>query len=141
MGGHGGLNILPQKRWNVYRRDNREKVQRDEEAAAREEQLRLEQSRRAEADVRLDRLRQARGTASASATTAPASESVVAAPDSGVEASEGDSGHINFFESLSGFGFLGSDEHREKKKAKVVPDLAPPFFFFFCKFILDFNYY
>lgn len=25
MGGHGGLNILPQKRWNVYRYDNREK--------------------------------------------------------------------------------------------------------------------
>ena len=30
MGGHGGLNILPQKRWNVYRRDNREKVENDE---------------------------------------------------------------------------------------------------------------
>jgi len=22
MGGHGGLNILPQKKWNVYRKDN-----------------------------------------------------------------------------------------------------------------------
>lgn len=30
MGGHGGLNILPQKRWNVYRQDNREKVAEDE---------------------------------------------------------------------------------------------------------------
>ncbi|KAL4421345.1 hypothetical protein ABPG75_010636 [Micractinium tetrahymenae] len=30
MGGHGGLNILPQKRWNVYNRDNRLKVARDE---------------------------------------------------------------------------------------------------------------
>lgn len=29
MGGHGGLNILPQKRWNVYNHDNREKVDRD----------------------------------------------------------------------------------------------------------------
>lgn len=29
MGGHGGLNILPQKRWNVYRQDNKEKVQKD----------------------------------------------------------------------------------------------------------------
>ncbi|CAL9154612.1 unnamed protein product [Musa hybrid cultivar] len=46
MGGHGGLNILPQKRWNVYNYENREKVRRDEEAAAREEQLQREESRR-----------------------------------------------------------------------------------------------
>jgi hypothetical protein len=26
MGGHGGLNILPQKSWNVYGRENRYKV-------------------------------------------------------------------------------------------------------------------
>lgn len=30
MGGHGGLNILPQKKWNVYNYDNREKVEQDE---------------------------------------------------------------------------------------------------------------
>lgn len=29
MGGHGGLNILPQKKWNVYNHDNREIVNRD----------------------------------------------------------------------------------------------------------------
>ena len=33
MGGHGGLNILPQKKWNVYNMDNRNKVERDEEKA------------------------------------------------------------------------------------------------------------
>lgn len=31
MGGHGGLNILPQKRWNVYNYNNRERVRKDKE--------------------------------------------------------------------------------------------------------------
>eukprot|EP01070_Trichotokara_eunicae_P005199 Trichotokara_eunicae@DN4389_c0_g1_i1.p1 len=30
MGGHGGLNILPQKKWNVYNQDNKIKVRKDE---------------------------------------------------------------------------------------------------------------
>ncbi|KAK1274340.1 hypothetical protein QJS04_geneDACA012411 [Acorus gramineus] len=64
MGGHGGLNILPQKKWNVYNFDNREKVRRDEEAAAHEEQAKRDQSRRRDAEFRLDRLRNARGLAS-----------------------------------------------------------------------------
>lgn len=29
MGGHGGLNILPQKKWNVYRQDNQAIVDQD----------------------------------------------------------------------------------------------------------------
>lgn len=38
MGGHGGLNILPQKSWNVYSCKNRECVAQDEARAAQEEQ-------------------------------------------------------------------------------------------------------
>ena len=34
MGGHGGLNILPQKSWNVYSAKNRARVAADEEQAA-----------------------------------------------------------------------------------------------------------
>ena len=37
MGGHGGLNILPQKSWNVYGRENRLKVIQDEAKNAEEE--------------------------------------------------------------------------------------------------------
>lgn len=64
MGGHGGLNILPQKRWNVYNFDNRERVRRDEEAAAREESLRQQQERQKEAESRLAKLRDAKRSSS-----------------------------------------------------------------------------
>lgn len=36
MGGHGGLNILPQKKWNVYNWDNRIKVSKDEAKVKKE---------------------------------------------------------------------------------------------------------
>ncbi|CDY09684.1 BnaC07g33770D [Brassica napus] len=63
MGGHGGLNILPQKRWNVYNFDNREKVRKDEEAAAKEAQIQREEARKRDAQSRLEVLRNVRGLA------------------------------------------------------------------------------
>ncbi|XP_042419518.1 leukocyte receptor cluster member 1 homolog isoform X2 [Zingiber officinale] len=95
MGGHGGLNILPQKRWNVYNYDNREKVRKDEEAAAREEQLQREQSRRRDAEFRLDRLRVARGIHHQQPTPVD------------------DSHHFNLFEGLSDFSALGGARGEE----------------------------
>ncbi|CAN1178638.1 DEAD-box ATP-dependent RNA helicase 41 [Linum perenne] len=50
------LNILPQKGWNVYREDNKTKVRKDEEAAAKEEQLKREQSRKKDTEFRLEQL-------------------------------------------------------------------------------------
>ena len=59
----GGLNIIPGKSWNVYGREQRERVRRDEEAAAakeraaRERELRRQQAERRQA--LLDRARRA----------------------------------------------------------------------------------
>ena len=57
MGGHGGLNILPQKSWNVYNRDNRLKVQRDEEEAARKEADEARREALERGDARLEEMR------------------------------------------------------------------------------------
>ncbi|KAF8379240.1 hypothetical protein HHK36_028672 [Tetracentron sinense] len=127
MGGHGGLNILPQKRWNVYRFDNREKVRQDEEAAAKEEQLKQEQSRKRDSEFRLEQLKIARGlppAAQPGASVAPQSESE----------SESKSNHINLFEGLKDFSSFGGavEEEEEdvkkdrfKKKMKLKKEVVP----------------
>lgn len=107
MGGHGGLNILPQKRWNVYNYDNREKVRRDEEAAAKEEQLKREQAIKRDAEFRLEKLRQARGLSKTS-TSASTAE-----PD---QPRESDSKHMNLFEGIRIFDPI--DEVRDESKEK-----------------------
>lgn len=58
MGGHGGLNILPQKRWNVYNFDNRERVRKDEEAAAKKEADEQRLARQRDSEFRLEKLRE-----------------------------------------------------------------------------------
>ena len=58
MGGHGGLNILPQKSWNVYGRKQRERVRRDEEQLEREQR---EEAARKEEEEKEKRLRALRG--------------------------------------------------------------------------------
>nr|GEW34852.1 hypothetical protein [Tanacetum cinerariifolium] len=92
MGGHGGLNILPQKRWNVYNFDNREKVRKDEEAAAKDEQIKREQSRKQDTELRLQHLRQSRGLPPSASSSAP--------PDPKPEPKEANSKHINLFEGI-----------------------------------------
>ncbi len=51
MGGHGGLNILPQKSWNVYGRENRLKVARDEAQHAEEEKVRMDKQREVSLEI------------------------------------------------------------------------------------------
>eukprot|EP01017_Pseudomicrothorax_dubius_P006220 TRINITY_DN11738_c0_g1_i2.p1 TRINITY_DN11738_c0_g1~~TRINITY_DN11738_c0_g1_i2.p1 ORF type:complete len:243 (-),score=55.95 TRINITY_DN11738_c0_g1_i2:94-822(-) len=57
MGGHGGLNILPQKRWNVYNRDNREKVEKDKAKAEKQRQEKEKIEQESLADMRYEILR------------------------------------------------------------------------------------
>uniref|UniRef100_A0A5B7C237 CBF1-interacting co-repressor CIR N-terminal domain-containing protein n=1 Tax=Davidia involucrata TaxID=16924 RepID=A0A5B7C237_DAVIN len=110
MGGHGGLNILPQKRWNVYNYDNREKVRKDEEAAAKEEQLKREQSQKRDTEFRLEKLRQARGLASSS-------EAAEASAGSELELeSKSKLNHINLFEGIKIFDPVTGVEAEEDDK-------------------------
>lgn len=102
MGGHGGLNILPQKRWNVYNFENREKVRKDEEAAAREEQLQREQARKRDAEFRLERLRASRGLAPLNQAPEPVKEALEEPVTETVE-SGSKSNHINLFEGIKIF--------------------------------------
>ncbi|GKU95542.1 hypothetical protein SLEP1_g8889 [Rubroshorea leprosula] len=133
MGGHGGLNILPQKRWNVYNYENREKVRRDEEAAAREEQLKREQARKRDAEFRLERLRASRGLAplekAPEPAEHPATEPVESEPKSG--------GHINLFEGIKIFdpiqglenekgGEKDGFKRKKMKKEEAAPKVVGP---------------
>ncbi|KAF8082620.1 hypothetical protein N665_0818s0035 [Sinapis alba] len=150
MGGHGGLNILPQKRWNVYNFDNREKVRKDEEAAAKEEQIQREEARKRDAQSRLEVLRNVRGLAplkrpspeaekgkDAAPASAPASTSTtaVAAAVKIAEPEEPKTGHINLFEGIKIFDPIelpkkdeekpGEEEdHRRKKMRKEAAATA-----------------
>ncbi|KAL6579573.1 hypothetical protein OROMI_009789 [Orobanche minor] len=127
MGGHGGLNILPQKKWNVYNFDNREKVRLDEEAADKEEQLKREQSLRRDTELRLEKLRQARGLASETPPQAeekPSSTSVEAESVAAEQLnSESDSKHINLFGGIRIFDPIKpGDEKRIEKRSRFARD-------------------
>ncbi|XP_058224790.1 uncharacterized protein LOC131333957 [Rhododendron vialii] len=125
MGGHGGLNILPQKRWNVYNFDNREKVRKDEEEAAKEEQLKREQSRKRDTEFRIEQLRQARGLAPLVHQPSTAAPTAAApAPPSPEPESKSKLNHINLFEGIRIFDPVEGKKEDEdrggaRKKMKV----------------------
>ncbi|CAH8392913.1 unnamed protein product [Eruca vesicaria subsp. sativa] len=146
MGGHGGLNILPQKRWNVYNFDNREKVRKDEEAAAKEAQIQREEARKRDAQSRLEVLRNVRGLAplkrpspeaekgkDSAPAPAPASPPKTAAVKI-AEPEEPKTGHINLFEGIKIFDPIelpkkddkpaDEEDHRRKKMRKEAAATA-----------------
>ncbi|GLI62133.1 hypothetical protein VaNZ11_004696, partial [Volvox africanus] len=87
MGGHGGLNILPQKRWNVYNRENRLKVSQDEAKAGKQEEEARRRHGQAEREHRRQLLlRRASGGDSPRGEVLGGGELTAAAPE-----------HINFW--------------------------------------------
>ena len=61
MGGHGGLNILPQKKWNVYNWDNRDIVERDKRIHSQKERRNYEQNREQQLENKINVLKQENG--------------------------------------------------------------------------------
>ena len=57
MGGHGGLNILPQKSWNVYGYFQRKKVENDLKKAAEKKEKTEKREIEGQSDLRLRLLR------------------------------------------------------------------------------------
>ncbi|KAK9819696.1 hypothetical protein WJX72_001330 [[Myrmecia] bisecta] len=117
MGGHGGLNILPQKSWNVYGRENRLKVARDEAKYEEEERVKREKHTEAERAYRHKLLLQrARGTDQAVDTSSDALPSTSAVVEAAEPAPPAKPQHINFFEEQE-----ARDMHpdvKEEKKAE-----------------------
>eukprot|EP00890_Picochlorum_soloecismus_P005329 jgi/Picsp_1/5798/NSC_03157-R1_hypothetical protein CHLREDRAFT_188919 [Chlamydomonas reinhardtii] len=130
MGGHGGLNILPQKKWNVYGRENRLKVVQDEEKYEEEKREMEEKARMAERESRYNALLSKsvaqysgrsvvvlQGCAGASGSEARGREEDERRGEVGVDVRGGGSRHFNIFEMQS-----EDDCGRKKEKEKEERD-------------------
>jgi hypothetical protein len=110
MGGHGGLNILPQKSWNVYNRKNRERVAQDEAqadtaAANARVEAAAEQARKNLQELRA-RVASEGGDAAPPPLTAE--------------------GHVNFFADVEAAERNAELEaHKKREEARIVARLMP----------------
>ena len=115
MGGHGGLNILPQKSWNVYSARNRARVAADEAQA----EIDAANARVAEAaEIARQNLQTLRARAAATAGEQEAPSVVPAHPP----------GHVNFFNDLEAAERTAEREAARKREdarlvSKIMPDL------------------
>ncbi|KAI0077542.1 hypothetical protein K474DRAFT_1083069 [Panus rudis PR-1116 ss-1] len=93
----GKLNIAHHKSYHPYRRDNIERVRRDEEEARKKEAIEKGRMMLADSEARMDLLRQRAGTTGKRSRRNEEEESV---PEAGPSTLTAPNGHINFFEDL-----------------------------------------
>ena len=106
---HGGLNILGKKSWNVWNRDNRERVARDEAQLAEEENAKRRRAEGAEQEARLTQLRaRAHRPEHVAPFSAPADGALF----------DGKTGHINLFADADAKTGATNAEAEAEKKAK-----------------------
>lgn len=104
MGGHGGLNILPQKSWNVYNRSNREKVAADEAKAATEAAAAEAEAHALKAEASLQHMRERAGAGH------------ISAPQK----------HVNLFaEAEAAEGRARKEAEKRAEEARVVARIMP----------------
>ena len=109
---HGGLNILGKKSWNVWNRDNRERVARDEAKAEEESTAKKRRADAAEQDARLEVLR----------SRSHRAEHDEVKREVGLVRAEGalfdaKTGHINLFTDADAKGGAQNAEAEAEKKA------------------------
>jgi len=125
---HGGLNILPKKSWNVWNRDNLDRVRRDEENFQKEEEKKRKRLEEIEQDKRFVNLKGRVAQAKSDAAERTYSEliaeqdgtAVAATATQSVPSASVQQGHINFFEDIDNLKSINTTnpEYEAEKKAK-----------------------
>ncbi|THH30520.1 hypothetical protein EUX98_g3667 [Antrodiella citrinella] len=124
----GKLNIAHHKSYHPYRRDNIEKVRRDEEEAKLKESVEDGRMMLADSEARIDLLRHRAGLGTAKKSKGEDDGEIPAQPEAGSSSLTTPGGHINLFEDLERAAIPVTSRRAEKAKAveedKGVP-LAP----------------
>jgi len=104
----GKLNIAHHKSYHPYRRDNIERVRRDEEEAARKEAEAEGRVVLADAEARLDLLRERAGLEKGKGKKKEDDMKPIEDAKAAIAASSSHRGHINLFEDLEQVSFFRS---------------------------------